>query len=237
MCSVTPDYIVVEGPLAGGHLGFGEDWKDYSLGTIVREVLAFLKSEGLSIPVIPAGGVFTGSDAVDFLEQGASAVQVATRFTVTKECGLPKYVKQHYFDAAEESVIVTCVSPTGYPLRMLAESPCLHTMVRPACEPFGYILGEGGTCQYLDSYEKLSKLPSISGTKKSDKICLCYHFSKHNCWTCGHNVYRLKDTTRRLSDGNYQLLTAEHVFKDYQYSVDHKIVLPSPVNSRAAAAA
>ncbi|HEY1182170.1 MAG TPA: nitronate monooxygenase, partial [Rhodocyclaceae bacterium] len=70
-----PDYVVVEGPLAGGHLGFGlEDWREYDLATITKEVLDFVKAEQLDIPVIPAGGVFTGSDATSYLEMGASAV-------------------------------------------------------------------------------------------------------------------------------------------------------------------
>jgi len=47
-----------------------------------------------------------------------------------------------------------------------------------------------------------------------------------NCWTCGHYTYRLKDTTHQLPDGSYQLLTAEHVFRDYQFSVDNQIALP-----------
>ena len=79
-----PDYVVVEGPLAGGHLGFGEDWSEYNLRDIVAEVIAFVKEEELDLPVIPAGGVFTGTDAVEMMELGASGVQVSTRFTVTE---------------------------------------------------------------------------------------------------------------------------------------------------------
>ena len=88
-----PDYVIVEGPLAGGHLGFGLDWAQYDLKTIVDEVIGYLAHENLAIPVIPAGGIFTGSDAVAFLESGSAAVQVATRFTVTHECGLPAKVQ------------------------------------------------------------------------------------------------------------------------------------------------
>ena len=61
-----------------------------------------------------------------------------------------------------------------------------------------------------------------------DKICLCYHFSKYNCYTCGHYSYRLKDTTIKRPDGSYQLPTAEQVFRDYQFSPDHSIALPDP---------
>jgi nitronate monooxygenase len=84
-----PDFIVVEGPLAGGHLGFGMDWANYDLLTITLEVKTMLDKLGLPIPVIPAGGIFTGGDATAFMEAGAAAIQVATRFTVAEECGLP----------------------------------------------------------------------------------------------------------------------------------------------------
>ena len=59
-----PDYVVIEGPLAGGHLGFGMDWSAYDLATIVAEIRAWLDAEKLDIPLIPAGGIFTGSDAI-----------------------------------------------------------------------------------------------------------------------------------------------------------------------------
>ena len=118
-----PDFIIIEGPLAGGHLGFGLDWAQYDLRTIVAEIAAWMKTEELSIPLIAAGGVFTGSDAVEFLENGAAAVQVATRFTVTQECGLPADTKQEYFKANEEDIEVNSISPTGYPMRMLKSSP------------------------------------------------------------------------------------------------------------------
>ena len=84
-------------------------------------MLIFLKENDLEIPVIPAGGVFTGTDAVEFFESGASAVQVATRFTVTKECGLPDRTKNHYFEAVEKDIVVNTISPTGYPMRMLRQ--------------------------------------------------------------------------------------------------------------------
>ncbi len=221
-----PDYIIVEGPLAGGHLGFGiDDWQEYDLKTIVQDVLIFLKENELDIPVIPAGGVFTGTDAVDFFEAGASAVQVATRFTVTKECGLPDRTKHHYFDAVEDDIVVNTISPTGYPMRMLRHSPGIGSGIRPNCEAFGYILDNNGHCAYVEAYNKeLENKPEKISIP--DKTCLCTHFRKFNIWTCGHYVYRLKDTTHKLENGKYQLLSAEEVFRDYQFSKDHTIKLP-----------
>jgi nitronate monooxygenase len=223
-----PDYIIVEGPLAGGHLGFGMDWVQYDLKTIVNEIHQFLKQENLDIPLIPAGGIFTGSDAVEFLEAGAAAVQVATRFTVTKECGLPDKVKQEYFKANEEDIEVNLISPTGYPMRMLKNSPAIGAGIRPNCEAYGYLLDGTGNCAYIEAYNReLDKNPDAEDISVKDKTCLCTHMRNFDCWTCGHYTYRLKDTSRKLPDGSYQILNAEDVFKDYLYSKDHLIALPA----------
>ena len=222
-----PDYVIVEGPLAGGHLGFGLDWAQYDLHTIAAEVIHYLKTEELAIPVIAAGGIFTGTDAVGFLEAGASGVQVATRFTITHECGLPDNVKQDYFKAKEEEIIVNTISPTGYPMRMLSNTPAIGSNIRPGCESYGYLLDGNGNCSYIDAYNReLAAHPNDKDFKVMDKTCLCTHMRNFNCWTCGQTTYRLKDTTRQLPDGTYQLLSAEHVFRDYQFSVNNAIALP-----------
>ena len=225
--SRMPDYVIVEGPLAGGHLGFGSDWAQYDLATIIAEVVQYLRAEQLVIPVIAAGGIFTGSDAVSFLETGSAAVQVATRFTVANECGLPKKVKQEYFKASEEDIIVNTVSPTGYPMRMLRNTPAIGAGTRPNCEAYGYLLDGNGGCAYITAYNReLALHPDAKTLSVMDKTCLCTHMRNLNCWTCGHTTYRLKDTTRRLDDGSYETLSAEHIFRDYQFSIDHKIALP-----------
>jgi len=225
-----PDYIVVEGPLAGGHLGFGMDWAKYDLRTIVNEILEYLKVEKLDIPVIPAGGIFTGSDAVSFLEAGSAAVQVATRFTVASECGIPDKVQQEYFRASEKDIEVNMQSPTGYPMRMLKNSPAIGSGIRPNCEAFGYVLDANGHCAYIDSYNReLALHPGVRKISVKDKFCLCTHMRNYDCWTCGHYTYRLKDTSHRNADGTYQILTAEHIFQDYQFSTDNKIALPPQI--------
>jgi nitronate monooxygenase len=222
-----PDYVVVEGPLAGGHLGFGMDWAKYDLRTIVNEIHQYLQVEHLDIPVIPAGGIFTGSDAVSFLDSGSAAVQVATRFTVAQECGLPKDVMQEYFKASESDIEVNTISPTGYPMRMLKNSPAIGSGIRPGCESYGYILDANGNCSYIDSYNR--EVAANPGEKKisvMDKTCLCTQMRNFKLWTCGQYTYRLKDTTHKLADGSYQVLSAEHIFRDYQFSIDNKVALP-----------
>jgi nitronate monooxygenase len=222
-----PDYVIVEGPLAGGHLGFGMDWAQYDLATIVAEVVQFIKTEQLDIPVIAAGGIFTGSDAVGFLEAGCAAVQVATRFTVANECGLPDKVKQEYFRASEDDIVVNNQSPTGYPMRMLKNTPAIGSGIRPGCESYGYLLDGNGGCAYITAYNaEVAIHPDLKTLSVKEKTCLCTHMRNFNCWTCGHTTYRLKDTTHRLPDGSYMTLSAEHIFKDYQFSVDGKVALP-----------
>ena len=224
-----PDYVVVEGPLAGGHLGFGMDWAQYDLATIVAEVIKFLKDEHLDIPVIPAGGIFTGTDATRFLEAGAAAVQVATRFTVSKECGLPDPIKQEYFKATEDDIEVNQISPTGYPMRMIKSSPAIGDGIRPNCEAYGYLLDANGKCAYVTSYNReVAAHPGARKVSVMDKTCLCTQMRNFDLWTCGQLTYRLKDTTTLDASGRYQLLTAEHIFKDYQFSVDNKVALPEP---------
>ncbi|MBD8532837.1 MULTISPECIES: nitronate monooxygenase [unclassified Massilia] len=230
-----PDFIIVEGPLAGGHLGFGFDWKNYDLHLIIDEILAYMRAENIDIPLIAAGGVFTGSDAVAFLEKGVGGVQVATRFTVTRECGMPDSVKQEYFRASEEDIIVNGISPTGYPMRMLKSTPAIGSGIRPGCESYGYLLDATGNCAYINSYNReVLANPDVKNPPVFDKTCLCTHMRNYNCWTCGHYTYRLKDTTHKLANGDYQIMSAEHVFKDYQFSVDNQIALPEKQESAAA---
>jgi nitronate monooxygenase len=194
---------------------------------IFKEIRDYLAAEELDIPLIPAGGIFTGSDATAFMEAGAGAIQVATRFTATQECGLPEKVVQEYFKVSEDGIEVNTISPTGYPMRMLKSSPAIGAGIRPNCEAYGYLLDATGSCAYITAYnEQVAAHPDAKKVVVMDKTCLCTHMRNFDCWTCGHYTYRLKDTTNRRADGTYQTLTAEHVFKDYQFSVDNKIALP-----------
>ncbi len=121
-----PDAFVVEGPMAGGHLGFSSEQIDdpnYSLEKIIPEVVeavdAFEKEHGVRIPVIAAGGVYTGEDIHKFLELGASGVQMGTRFVATHECDADARFKQCYVDSKPEDLIII-ESPVGMPGRAIS---------------------------------------------------------------------------------------------------------------------
>ena len=210
-----PDYIVVEGPLAGGHLGFGDDWAEYNLEDIVRDVLKWLEDNHYDIPVFAAGGIFTSEDAVHFVRDvGAAGVQVATRFAVTAESGLPEKVKQRYISANEEDVEVNHYSTTGYPMRMRKDSPAITSDIRPNCEAYGYLL-QKGECSYVKEWFARHGKIKIEPMPEHSKCCLCTHMRNFKVWTCGASVSRLKEVTERLSDGSWRLPTAEEVWRDY----------------------
>jgi NAD(P)H-dependent flavin oxidoreductase YrpB (nitropropane dioxygenase family) len=123
--SHVPDAVVVEGPLAGGHLGFKKeqiDNPDYALEKILPEVIDVVKPYeqrfGRSIPVIAAGGIYTGADIHKFMKLGAGAVQLGTRFVATHECDASNEFKQAYIDCNREDIIVID-SPVGLPGRAI----------------------------------------------------------------------------------------------------------------------
>lgn len=124
----APDAIVVEGPKAGGHLGYKADQifaEEYSLERVVPEVVevvnSFAAEHDRDIPVIAAGGIYTGGDIYNFMELGASGVQMGTRFVTTEECDADIRFKQAYIDA-KESDIEIIQSPVGMPGRAVRSS-------------------------------------------------------------------------------------------------------------------
>ncbi len=128
--SKEPDAIIVEGPEAGGHLGFKReeliDGSADDVFTIVKELKEYLDENNMDIPVIAAGGIFHGEDIVKAIDAGASGVQMATRFVATYECDANDAFKQAYVDAKEEDVVIM-QSPVGLPGRALI-NPMLNVV-------------------------------------------------------------------------------------------------------------
>ena len=120
-----PDAIVVEGPLAGGHLGFSTeniDNNEYALEKLIPEVIESLKpyeeKYNRKIPVIAAGGIYTGKDIFKFLKLGASGVQMGTRFVTTEECDASIEFKKVYLNSIKEDIVII-KSPVGMPGRAI----------------------------------------------------------------------------------------------------------------------
>ncbi|MEG1778578.1 MAG: nitronate monooxygenase family protein [Oscillospiraceae bacterium] len=121
----VPDAFIVEGPMAGGHLGFKLNEIDdprFCLENLITETVEVVKEleqkHNKIIPVIAAGGVFTGADINKFLSLGATAVQMGTRFVATEECDASPKFKQSYINCKKEDIVIM-VSPVGMPGRSI----------------------------------------------------------------------------------------------------------------------
>lgn len=124
--SRLPDLVVIEGPLAGGHLGFHREQLDdieslhydEEVKAIIEKVNETAAEHETSIPVVMAGGVYTREDMEHYLEMGAAGVQMATRFVTTYECDADPAYKQSYIDAKKEDIVIV-QSPVGMPGRAI----------------------------------------------------------------------------------------------------------------------
>jgi NAD(P)H-dependent flavin oxidoreductase YrpB (nitropropane dioxygenase family) len=120
-----PDAVVVEGPKAGGHLGFKEEHIDdpaYALENLVpavaAEVESYEKRSAKTIPVIAAGGIFDGGDIYKYFSLGASGVQMGTRFVATNECDADRVFKETYVQCKKDDLAII-KSPVGLPGRAI----------------------------------------------------------------------------------------------------------------------
>lgn len=144
----VPDAVVVEGPKAGGHLGYKPEQIDdanYALERILpevtREVTRFAEEHGRHIPVIAGGGIYTGEDIYKIMELGAEGVQMGTRFVATEECDASEAFKQSYVDASPSDIEII-QSPVGMPGRALHSSfleRVREGLKRPKSCPFNCI--------------------------------------------------------------------------------------------------
>lgn len=123
----APDLVIVEGPEAGGHLGFDEETLshletldyDKEILEIMAHVRQYEEKYEKKIPVVAAGGIYSREDADHYLEGlGTDGIQVATRFVTTEECDAPMAYKQAYLDAEKEDIVIT-KSPVGMPGRAI----------------------------------------------------------------------------------------------------------------------
>ncbi|MBN2102631.1 nitronate monooxygenase [bacterium] len=151
-----PDGVVVEGPLAGGHLGFRMEQienPDYALEKlvpdVVRTIQPFQQTFGKEIPVIAGGGIYTGEDIFRMLELGAQGVQMGTRFVATHECDADIRFKEAYIQAEAEDIVII-QSPVGLPGRAI-KNTFLKDVFAGVKKPFQCPWKCLRTCNYRES--------------------------------------------------------------------------------------
>lgn len=121
-----PDLVVIEGPQAGGHLGFTRaQIEEYTKEEYDKEIVKIIKlareleaQYKVSIPVVVAGGIYSKEDMEHYLAMGANGVQMGTRFVTTVECDAADSYKQAYLDATKEDIVIVD-SPVGMPGRAI----------------------------------------------------------------------------------------------------------------------
>ncbi|MFA6338853.1 MAG: nitronate monooxygenase [Candidatus Paceibacterota bacterium] len=198
--SYRPDAVVLEGPMAGGHLGFKMrevENPEYTLENLLPKVLEVAHKYG-DIPVIVAGGIYTHEDIVKFLNMGAKGVQIGTRFLATHESSATDEYKQAVIDSNADDIIViaypdiTPASPCMLPFRILKGSP-MYKNRRPAKCNKGYLLQRGPD-------GKLSFCQAMQGNMGRDFfLCICnglissagYAPEELPLYTVGSNAYRV----------------------------------------------
>ena len=182
-----PDALVVEGPMAGGHLGFKEHMignPEYSLEKLVPEVIQAIKPYEErykeTIPVIAAGGIYTGKDIYRVFQLGASGVQMATRFVTTYECDASEKFKQTYIDSRREDIVII-KSPVGMPGRAIRNA-FLDEVTQGKRKPFKCPYHCIVTCDYKTSPYCIAS--ALINAKKGNL--------SHGFAFAGENAYRAK---------------------------------------------
>ncbi len=152
--SRLPDAFVVEGPKAGGHLGFKReqiDRPEYALEKILPDILSTVKEYGAkyrkTIPVIAAGGIFNGEDILDIFRRGVQGVQMGTRFVATDECDASPLFKDQFVKCSSNDLVIID-SPVGLPGRAI-ENNFLREVSSGLRHPFSCPWKCLKTCDYV----------------------------------------------------------------------------------------
>ena len=199
--SRLPDLVVIEGPKAGGHLGFSREQLDHidemdydkEIVDIIAKVKEYAKIQEKEIPVVVAGGIYDREDMEHVMALGADGVQVATRFVTTYECDADEAYKKAYLDAKKEDIIIV-QSPVGMPGRAIL-NPFLKK-VKEGKIPHGRCYNCISTCKPLETPYCITEALSNAAEGNIDNGLLF----------CGANAYRstkmeyVKDIMQEFSE-------------------------------------
>ena len=193
-----PDAVVLEGPLAGGHLGFRFeelDLESNKLENLLPQVKDVAKKYG-DLPVIAAGGIFDREDILRFIALGADGVQLGTRFLATEECSATPAYKKAVVSVNKDDILVAEKpgSPCGMPFRVIKQSPMFVSALQgrrePKCDK-GYVLLKDRDGVFSRCAAK---------TNNQDVFCICNGLlssagynpeSEEPLYTVGSNAWRL----------------------------------------------
>jgi NAD(P)H-dependent flavin oxidoreductase YrpB (nitropropane dioxygenase family) len=201
-----PDAVVVEGPKAGGHLGYtSESLLDNTapnLDEIVTEVLDVANSFPKKIPVIAAGGIFDGWDIAHYLRLGAAGVQMATRFVCTDECDVDINFKKAYLNAHSEDDITIIKSPVGLPGRVI-KSEFVEKVKRGETIPFKCSYKCLKTCDPTTAPYCIAKVLANAARGQLDKG---FAFAGSNAYLCD-KIVPVKSLVQELTEQLEEALT------------------------------
>lgn len=168
---MIPDAVVVEGPLAGGHLGFK---REELTGTVVslnrlieetvNEIRVFEKQYNADIPVIAAGGIYTGKDMYDIMQAGAKAVKLGTRFVTTHECDASLEYKMSYLASKAEDIVIIN-SPVGLPGRVI-KNKFVEEIILGHTKPFKCVWNCLSPCNFREAPYCIAQVLSNSAKGK-----------------------------------------------------------------------
>ncbi len=220
-----PDAVVLEGPLAGGHLGF--KFEDiYLESNRLENLLPAVKETAMkygNFPVIVAGGIYSHDDIVRFLKMGADGVQMGTRFLVTEESSATEAYKKAVINANKEDIIVAQNpgSPCGLPFMVIKESPMFHASLskkrKPLCDK-GYVLTKDREGYFTQCLAK---------NNDGASFCICNGLlssagynpeAEEPLYTVGANGYRIRELTTVKELMNE--LQGKNVNKNFTENID-----------------
>jgi len=170
----VPDAVVVEGPLAGGHLGFTKEYLAEKMAPLhilveetVKAIEPFEKTFGKTIPIIAGGGINTGKDMYEIMQAGAKAVKIGTRFVTTHECDASIEYKESYLAASQEDIVIID-SPVGLPGRVV-KNKFVQQIMDGEAKPFKCPWKCLSRCNYKEAPFCIAQALYNSATGKMDE--------------------------------------------------------------------
>lgn len=190
-----PDAVLIEGIKAGGHLGYSLEQIEKNTPTLeetLADVLKFVEALPTPIPVIVAGGIFSGQEMAHFIKLGASGVQMATRFVCTDECDVNIKFKQAYLDAGPDDIAMI-KSPVGLPGRVI-KNAFVEKINKGERFPFKCKYQCLRTCKPSEAPYCIAEVLAKASNGELDEA---FAFAGSNAWRC-NEIISVKELIKKI---------------------------------------